>query len=81
MIEIEVNCYYCGHPFSFFWDDMTLLLEKDIKHKRTEIRYIDCPICCHRVFIAYDKEGWMRGIKKADGTYLWRKQDNELPRN
>ena len=45
MIEIEVNCYYCGYPFSFFWDDMTLLLEKDIKHKRTEIRYIDCPIC------------------------------------
>lgn len=80
MIKIEVNCHYCGRPFSFFWDDMTRLIEKDIKHKQPEIRYIECPMCCHWVFIAYDKEGWKYGIKKADGTYLWRKQDNELSR-
>lgn len=79
MIEIEVNCHYCGRPFSFFWDDMTRLIEKDIKHKQPEIRYIDCPDCGKRIFLKSDDSGWTSGIKKADGTYLWRKQDNELP--
>lgn len=80
MIKIEVNCHYCGRPFGFFWDDMNPLLEEDAKHQRPEIRYIECPICCRWTFIAYDKEGWMHGIKNADGIHLWRKQDNELPR-
>ena len=79
MIEIEVNCPYCGRLLSFFWDNMWPLNEKDIEHQRPEIRYINCPICSYRLFIGRDEEGWMSGIKKSDGTYLWRKQGNELP--
>ena len=82
MIKIEVNCPYCGRPFSFFWDNMHLLTETDIKHQWSsehvpKIRYVNCPICSYRLFIRRDEEGWTSGIKKADGTYLWRKP-NEL---
>ena len=78
MIEIEVNCPYCGRLLSFFWDNVWPLNEKDIEHQRLEIRYINCLICSYRLFIGRDKKGWMSGIKKSDGTYLWRKQGNEL---
>ena len=88
MIEIEIACCFCGTQFVFPWHYINFLINReewDSDRQRfyecaVKIGYINCPECGKRIFLRSDDSGWMCGIKKADGTYLWRKQNNELPR-
>ena len=87
-LEIETECYYCGTQFVFPWHYINFLINREewdsdrqwFYECAVKIGYIDCPDCDKRIFLKSDDSGWTSGIKKADGTYLWRKQDNELPR-
>ena len=87
MIKIEVNCHYCGRPFVFPWHYINFLNRKEWNSDlqwfyecAVKIGYIDCPDCGKRIFLKSDDSGRTSAIKKADGTYLWRKRNNELPR-
>ena len=85
MIKIELSCCFCGTQLVFPWNYINFL-NKGVSDRQwfyecaVKIGYIDCPDCGKRIFLRSDDSGWTSGIKKADGTYLWRKQDNELPR-
>ena len=87
MLEIELACCFCGTQFVFPWHYINFLNREKWDSDRqwfyecaVKIGYINCPECGKRIFLRSDDSGWTSGIKKADGTYLWRKQDNELPR-
>ena len=87
MLEIELSCCFCGTQFVFPWHYINFLNREEWDSDRqwfyecaVKIGYIDCPDCGKRIFLRSNDSGWTIGIKKADGTYLWRKQDNELPR-
>ena len=88
MLEIKLACCFYGTQFVFPWHYINFLINREewdsdrqwFYECAVKIGYINCPECGKRIFLRSDDSGWTSGIKKADGTYLWRKQNNELPR-